>query len=52
MNDTCIFCSELDRKNQNKAGELWCKKKNQFVSIIDTKCESFVSLTVEVDNAE
>ena len=52
MNETCMFCSELDRKNQNKSGELWCKKKNQFVSIIDKKCESFVSLTVEVNNAE
>lgn len=52
MNETCMFCSELDRKNQNKAGELWCKKKNQFVSIIDKKCESFVSLTVEVNHAE
>ena len=52
MNDTCIFCSELDRKNQNKSGELRCKKKNQFVSIIDKKCESFVSLIVEVNHAE
>ena len=52
MNETCMFCSELDRKNQNKSGELWCKKKNQFVSIIDKKCESFVSLTVEVNHAE
>ena len=52
MNETCMFCSELDRKNQNRAGEIWCKQKNQFVSIIDKKCESFVSLIVEVNHAE
>lgn len=52
MNDTCMFCSELERKNQNRAGEIWCKQKNQFVSIIDKKCESFVSLIVEVNHAE
>ena len=52
MNETCIFCSELERKNQNRAGEIWCKRKNQYVSIIDKKCESFVSLIVEVNHAE
>lgn len=51
MNDTCIFCSELDRKNQNKSGELWCKQKKRFVSIVDKKCENFVSLIVEVNHA-
>ena len=52
MDETCIFCSELDRKNQNRDSEVWCKVKECYTPLISKKCEKFKSLISEVNNAE
>lgn len=36
---TCMFCGMLDRKKQNKQGEVWCEKWQTFVCLISEPCK-------------